>query len=144
MSTVLWSATVFVHNGNSHLISQHHGPELRVILFVEYLALWLCSVHLLSTLRNPFQRIIRYFIGIDGMKLLDRLLEMFGWRRKIFLGAVGHPNDFMAYIHAVRASAYYKITGKYLSTPKLSSKTKSEDISDQFSPLRRLSRKWIE
>lgn len=78
------------------------------------------------------------------MKILDRLREMFGWRRKVLLGAIGHPNDFMTYIHAVRASAYYKITGKYLSTPKLSSKPKAGDISDQFSPLRRLSRKGID
>jgi hypothetical protein len=78
------------------------------------------------------------------MKILDRFLEMFGWRRRILLGAVGHPKDFMTYIHAVHASAYFKITGKYLSTPKLSTKTKTGDLSDQFSPLRRLSRKRIE
>ena len=77
------------------------------------------------------------------MKILDRLLEMFGWRRRVLSGAVGHPNDFMAYIHAVRASAYFKITGKYLTTPKLTRSADSEDIADQFSPLRRLFRRQV-
>ena len=78
------------------------------------------------------------------MNLLDRLLELFGWRRRTLLGAIGHPNDFMAFIRAVRASAYLKITGKYLVSPSMPLKNKSESIADGFSPLRRLSRKNIE
>lgn len=78
------------------------------------------------------------------MKLLDRLLEMFGWRRKAFLGAMEYPNDFMKYIQAVRAAAFLKITGKSLVTPDLTGKNKSEISTDRISPLRRLSRKQLE
>jgi hypothetical protein len=78
------------------------------------------------------------------MKVLDRFLELFGWRRKAFLGAMEHPNDLMAYIHAVRASAYLKITGKRLISPKLPSNSKPENMTDQISPLRRLSRRHLE
>jgi hypothetical protein len=78
------------------------------------------------------------------MNLLDRLLEVFGWRRKTLLGAVEHPNDFIAYIRAIHVSAYLKITGKYLVTPKLTGKTKPENVTDQISPLKRLARKNID
>lgn len=78
------------------------------------------------------------------MKLLDRFLEIFGWRRKAFLGAVDHPNDLMAYIHAIRARAFLKITGKSLTSPKLTSNPTPENMTDQISPLRRLSRRYVD
>jgi hypothetical protein len=87
---------------------------------------------------------MEYFIGIDYMKLLDRLLEAFGLRRSMLLGSVDHPNDFMKFIRAVRASAYLKITGKYLVSFELADKTQSEIMNDNFSPLRRLSRRYVD
>ncbi len=75
------------------------------------------------------------------MKILDRLLEVFGKRRSLLLGATTQPNDLMAYIQAVRAHAFYRITGKKLPVQKLPSGESVEDMTRNLSPSRRLARR---
>ena len=75
------------------------------------------------------------------MKILDKLLDVFGRRRALLLGATTQPNDLMAYIHAVRASAYYRITGKRLPLRSLPSGEDAGDMTKNLSPARRLARR---
>lgn len=75
------------------------------------------------------------------MKILDRLLDVFGKRRSLLLGAASQPNDLMAYIHAVRANAYFRITGKKLPIQKLPTGDSVEDMTRNLSPSRRLARR---
>jgi hypothetical protein len=75
------------------------------------------------------------------MKILDRLLDVFGKRRSLLLGAATQPNDLMAYIQAVRAHAFYRITGKILPVQKLPSGESVEDMTRSLSPSRRLARR---
>lgn len=75
------------------------------------------------------------------MKILDRLLDVFGRRRALLLGATTQPNDLMAYIYAVRANAYYRITGKKLTLQNLPEGTDVEDMTKNLSPSRRLARR---
>ncbi len=76
------------------------------------------------------------------MKILDRLLDIFGRRRALLLGASTQPSDMMAQLYAIRARAYLKITGKALPTTSLpSNQTGAEDLTDSLSPSRRLARK---
>lgn len=75
------------------------------------------------------------------MKIVDKLLDVFGKRRALLLGAATQPNDLMAYIHAVRASAYYRITGKTLPVQNMPSGKSIEDATDSLSPSRRLARR---
>jgi len=77
------------------------------------------------------------------MKILDRLLDVFGKRRALLLGATTQPNDLMAYIYAVRADAYYRITGKKLPVRNLPSSEGIDDMSKNLSPSRRLARRDI-
>jgi hypothetical protein len=76
------------------------------------------------------------------MKIVDRLLDIFGRRRALLLGASTQPSDMMAQLYAIRARAYLKITGKALPTTMLPSmQTGAEDLTDSLSPSRRLARK---
>lgn len=75
------------------------------------------------------------------MKILEKLLGVFGRRRALLLGATTQPNDLMAYIHAVRASAYYRITGKRLPLRNLPSGEDASDMTKNLSPSRRLARR---
>ena len=75
------------------------------------------------------------------MKILDKLFDVFGKRRALLLGAMSQPNDLMVYIHAVRASAYYRITGKTLPAVTLQEPANAEDVTRNLSPSRRLARR---
>jgi hypothetical protein len=75
------------------------------------------------------------------MKILDKLLDVFGRRRALLLGATAQPNDLMAYIHAVRANAFYRITGKRLPLQSLPSSEDVGDMTKNLSPSRRLARR---
>ncbi|MHA2187976.1 MAG: hypothetical protein ACW99V_07025 [Candidatus Thorarchaeota archaeon] len=81
------------------------------------------------------------------MKIVDRLIDIFGRRRRVLLGATVQPIDLNAQIYAVRAQAYQKITGKRLQVPvslsQLNKKTGAEDISSSLSPSRRLLRRGL-
>ena len=77
------------------------------------------------------------------MKILDRLLDVFGRRRALLLGATSQPNDLMAYIYAVRANAFYRITGKKLTLQNLPEGTDVEDMTNNLSPSRRLARRGL-
>ncbi len=77
------------------------------------------------------------------MKIMEKLLDVFGKRRALLLGAASQPNDLMAYIHAVRANAYFKITGKRLPLQNLPSGENVEDLTENLSPSRRLARRNI-
>lgn len=75
------------------------------------------------------------------MKILDRLLDVFGRRRALLLGATAQPIDLMAYVHAVRASAYYRITGKRLPVQNIPQGINVDDMTGNLSPSRRLARR---
>ena len=77
------------------------------------------------------------------MKILDKLLELFGRRRALLLGATTQPNDLMAYIHAVRAVTYYRITGKRLPLRNLPTGEDVGDMTKNLSPFRRLARREL-
>lgn len=77
------------------------------------------------------------------MKVMERLLDVFGKRRALLLGATAQPNDLMAYIHAVRAQAYYRITGKRLPLLNLPAGDGVEDMTNNLSPSRRLARRGL-
>ena len=77
------------------------------------------------------------------MKVMDRLLDLFGKRRALLLGATTQPNDLMAYIYAVRANAYYRITGKKLPIQNLPTGDTVEDMTKNLSPSRRLARRGL-
>ena len=81
-------------------------------------------------------------LGLSTMKVLDRMLEIFGRRRALLLGATTQPNNLKAQIYAIRASTYMKITGKALPAISLPTKnTDAEDVTSSLSPSRRLARK---
>ncbi|TET11723.1 MAG: hypothetical protein E3J86_02135 [Candidatus Thorarchaeota archaeon] len=75
------------------------------------------------------------------MKIVDRFLDVFGMRRQRLLGATSQPNDLMAMIQAVRANAYFKITGKKLPVQDLPTGSTLDDITKDLSPSRRLARR---
>ncbi|MGY5863851.1 MAG: hypothetical protein RTV41_04570 [Candidatus Thorarchaeota archaeon] len=75
------------------------------------------------------------------MKVLERLLDVFGRRRQLLLGAQSQPDDLMALIRAVRANAYFKITGKKLPIQELPSGSTIDDMTKDLSPSRRLARR---
>ena len=75
------------------------------------------------------------------MKILDRLLDVFGRRRHLILGAQSQPTDLMALVRAVRAHAFYKITGKKLPVQELPTGSTIEDMTSDLSPSRRLARR---
>ena len=106
----------------------------------EYLALWLSDIDEITILFcNPEN----YSLERTDMKIMERLLDVFGKRRALLLGATTQPNDLMAYIHAVRAGAYYRITGKKLPLQNLPKGTNVEDMTKDLSPSRRLARRSI-
>ncbi len=106
----------------------------------EYLALWLGDIDGITILFcNPE----KFSLERIDMKILDRLLDVFGKRRSLLLGATTQPNDLMAYIHAVRASAYYRITGKKLPLQNLPNANNVEDMTKDLSPSRRLARRSL-
>ncbi|MFX1559953.1 MAG: hypothetical protein ACFFBL_05160 [Promethearchaeota archaeon] len=112
--------------------------ELLWDVFAEYLALWLGANDSITIL---FCNAEKSLLERIAMKILDKLIDVFGKRRALLLGATTQPIDLMAYVNAVRASAYYRITGKKLPLQKLPS---GEDISDatkNLSPSRRLARR---
>jgi hypothetical protein len=74
------------------------------------------------------------------MKILDRLLDVFGRRRAQMIGATTQSNDLKAVLYAIRAQTFLKLTGKTLPTLTLP-KTDAEDLTDSLSPSRRLLRK---
>jgi hypothetical protein len=112
--------------------------ELNEGVFGEYLALWLSANDGITILFCNAERII---MERTAMKILDKLLDVFGKRRALLLGATTQPNDLMAYIHAVRASAYYRITGKRLQLHNLPTEDSVEDMTKNLSPSRRLARR---
>ena len=75
------------------------------------------------------------------MKVLDRLLDVFGRRRQLLIGAKSQPDDLMALVRAVRANAYFKITGKKLPIQELPSGSTIDDMTKDLSPSRRLARR---
>ena len=75
------------------------------------------------------------------MKIVDRFLDAFGLRRQRLLGATSQPNDLMAMIQAVRANAYFKITGKKLPVQELPTGNTLDDMTKDLSPSRRLARR---
>ena len=77
------------------------------------------------------------------MNVLDRLLDVFGRRRALRLGAVSPPNDLIAYIYKARAATYLKITGKSLPVHGLPPNNGVEDMTRDLSPSRRLARKGL-
>jgi len=107
-------------------------------VFVGYLALWLGAIGKMVILFCTF---MDYSVEQTTMKIMDRLLEVFGRRRSTLLGAATQPNDLMAYIHLVRANAYYRITGKKLPIQNLPTDESAEDITKKLSPSRRLARR---
>ena len=81
-------------------------------------------------------------LGLNTMKVLDRMLDIFGRRRALLLGATTQPNNLKAQIYAIRASTYMRITGKALPAISLPTKnTDAEDVTSSLSPSRRLARK---
>jgi hypothetical protein len=106
--------------------------------FVEYLALWLSDNDRITIL---FCKPEKTILELTAMKILDKLLDVFGKRRALLLGATAQPNDLMAYIHAVRASAYFRITGKKLPLQNLPEGDNIEDMTKNLSPSRRLARR---
>lgn len=115
-------------------------PRMKLMLdvFAEYLALWLGAIGRMAILFCTF---MDYSVEQTTMKIMDRLLEVFGRRRSALLGAATQPNDLMAYIHLVRANAYYRITGKKLPIQNLPTDESAEDITKKLSPSRRLARR---
>jgi hypothetical protein len=112
--------------------------ELLWDVFVEYLALWLSTDDQITILFcNPENSILERIV----MKIMDKLLDVFGRRRALLLGATTQPNDLIAYIHAIRASAYYRITGKRLPLLNLPSGEVVNDMTKNLSPSRRLARR---
>ncbi|MFW9808273.1 MAG: hypothetical protein ACFFE6_02740 [Candidatus Thorarchaeota archaeon] len=77
------------------------------------------------------------------MKILERLLDVFGRRRQLLLGATSQPNDLLALIRVVRANAYFKITGKKLPVQELPSGNSVDDMAKDLSPSRRLARRGL-
>ena len=75
------------------------------------------------------------------MKIVEKLLDVFGRRRRMLLGAISQPNDLMALVHAVRANAYFKITGKKLPVQELPTGSNIDDMTSDLSPSRRLARR---
>ncbi|MHA1943046.1 MAG: hypothetical protein ACW96M_01490 [Candidatus Thorarchaeota archaeon] len=75
------------------------------------------------------------------MKILDKLLDVFGRRRQLLLGAKSQPTDLIAFVRAVRADAYFKITGKKLPVRELQAGTTIDDMTKDLSPSRRLNRR---
>jgi hypothetical protein len=112
--------------------------ELLWDVFVEYLALWLGADDRITILFCDAEKSL---LERFAMKILDKLLDVFGKRRALLLGATTQPNDLMAYIHAVRASAYYRITGKRLPLQSLPSSEDVGDMTKNLSPSRRLARR---
>ncbi|MFW9816792.1 MAG: hypothetical protein ACFFEW_12750 [Candidatus Thorarchaeota archaeon] len=76
-----------------------------------------------------------------AMKILERLLDVFGRRRQLLLGAKSQPNDLMALVRAVRANAYFKITGKRLPVQELPTGSSIDDMTRDLSPSRRFARR---
>ena len=75
------------------------------------------------------------------MRIIERLLDLFGSHRKTLLGATAQPTDLIAQIYAIRARAYLKITGKHLTSVDMSTIKKnstSMDSTKNLSPSRRL------
>ena len=112
--------------------------ELGEDEFGEYLALWLSDNDSITILFCDSEKTI---LERTAMKILDKLLDVFGKRRALLLGATAQPNDLMAYIHAVRAGAYYRITGKKLPAMNLPTSDSIDDMTGNLSPSRRLARK---
>ena len=73
--------------------------------------------------------------------MLDKLLDVFGRRRQMLIGAQSQPDDLIALIRAVRANAYFKITGKRLPVQELPSSRTINDMTKDLSPSRRLGRR---
>ncbi|MFW9974415.1 MAG: hypothetical protein ACFFDQ_03980 [Candidatus Thorarchaeota archaeon] len=114
------------------------AEKLPEHVFGEYLALWLSA-------NDPITILLCYYERLPSdrtaMKIIEKLLDVFGKRRALLLGATSQPNDLMAYIHAVRANAYFKITGKRLPLLNLPSGENVEDLTKNLSPSRRLVRR---
>ena len=84
--------------------------------------------------------------GYKEMKILDRLIGFFNRQRNLLLGSVNQPDDLIAFIHAVHARAYLKITGKSLprrSMLKMDTTNDMDDITSGLSPSRRLARRRL-
>ncbi|TXT57775.1 MAG: hypothetical protein BAJATHORv1_10482 [Candidatus Thorarchaeota archaeon] len=76
------------------------------------------------------------------MDLIEKLLNLFNRRGKLFSGTINQPNDLMKSIQVVRAYAFQKITGKRLVIPTLES-NHSKSIAESLSPMKRLARRDI-
>jgi hypothetical protein len=112
--------------------------ELYADDFGDYLALWLSDVDWITILFCNYEKLC---LEQTAMKILDKILSVFGKRRSLLLGAATQPNDLRAYIYAVRANAYYRITGKKLPRINLPSSENTEDMTKNLSPARRLARR---
>ncbi|MHA3962029.1 MAG: hypothetical protein AM325_000700 [Candidatus Thorarchaeota archaeon SMTZ1-45] len=114
--------------------------ELTEDAFGEYLALWLSAYDSITILFCSSESVSK---ERTAMKIIERLLDVFGKRRALLLGAATQPNDLMAYIYAARAHAYYRITGKKLPVQQLPIGESAEDITKKLSPSRRLARRGL-
>jgi hypothetical protein len=137
MSAVFWSAAIPVDNGNTHLW-YNTCEGLYADDFGDYLSLWLSDVDGITTLFCNYEKLS---LEQTAMKILDKILSVFGKRRSLLLSAATQPNDLRAYIYAIRASAYYRITGKKLPAIDLQSRENVEDLTRNLSPSRRLARR---
>lgn len=82
--------------------------------------------------------------GWNNMRILDRILSVFGKQRTGMLGALSEQNDLKSYIYAIRARTYLKLTGKTLPVPSVPiHDTNPEDTLRKLSPSRKLARKGL-
>ncbi|MFX1367350.1 MAG: hypothetical protein ACFFAY_01955 [Promethearchaeota archaeon] len=73
------------------------------------------------------------------MRIIDRLLGLFGRRHRITVDAANAEDDLGSQIRSIRARLFLKITGKRLVEPRpedLTKKTDLSDITDNLSPSR--------
>jgi hypothetical protein len=73
------------------------------------------------------------------MKILDRLLSLFGRRHRVTVDAASADDDMGSQIRAIRARLFLKLTGKKLVEPRpedLTKKTDLSDMTDNMSPSR--------
>jgi len=78
------------------------------------------------------------------MKIVDRLLSMFGRNHTGMVGALSEQNDLKSCIYAIRAQTYLRLTGKSFPAPVvLKENSNPEDTLKKLSPSRRLARKSL-
>lgn len=84
-------------------------------------------------------------VGRTIMNILERLLSVFGGRRRALLGAMGQPSDLASYLYLIRAQAYQRITGKSLTRIRMPAPNAQDanDLKGNLEPSRRLLRRKL-